>query len=188
MIAQRDGNGQATPGAQASWFKLLGALLILAGVVAAVLPLVSTISAASVLGAALAITGLGEVVQALLSRNWPRDAWQLVLGAFGVAGGVAVHLNPFTGTIGATFLLALVFVAQGIALVVLSNEWRPAAGWRWLLAAGLIALVVSCVFVMKLPFTSLLATCSMAAASLIVGGIGFLLIGLAKGRARAAAA
>jgi uncharacterized membrane protein HdeD (DUF308 family) len=188
MIAQGDESGPALPGAQAGWFKLLGALLIVAGLAAAALPLVSDIAAASVLGVALAVAGLGEIVQALASRNWPRDLWQLVLGLFGVAGGLLVHLNPFTGTIGATFLLALVFVAQGIALVVLAKEWRPSPGWGWLMAAGLIALVMSCVFVLKLPITSLWATCSMAAASLVAGGIGFLLIGLAKGRARALAA
>jgi uncharacterized membrane protein HdeD (DUF308 family) len=187
MIAQGDEIRTALPGAQAGWFKLLGALLVAAGFAAAALPLISDISAASVLGAAIAVAGLGEIVQALASRTWPRDAWQLMLGLFGVAGGVLVHQNPFTGTIGATFLLALVFVAQGIALVLLAQEWRPTAGWGWLMAAGLIALVMSCVFVLKLPITSLWATCSMAAASLVAGGIGFFLIGLAKGRARAAA-
>ena len=33
------------------------------------------------------------------------------------------------------------------------------------MAAGLIAFVVSCIFVLKLPVTSLWATCAMAAAS-----------------------
>jgi uncharacterized membrane protein HdeD (DUF308 family) len=167
-------------------FKLLGALMILSGIVAAFLPLVSGLSAASVLGAVLVVAGAGEVWDALSSRDWPRDAWQLLLGLFGMAGGVMVHLSPFTGTIGATFLLALVFVAQGVAFVVLAKEWRPADGWGWLMAAGLIAFVVSCLFVLKLPFTSLWATCSMAAASLVVGGIGFLLVGTATARARAA--
>src|SRR4051794_10711238 len=58
MIAQGDASSAALPGAKAGWFKFLGALLILAGLAASALPLISDISAASILGVALAVTGL----------------------------------------------------------------------------------------------------------------------------------
>jgi uncharacterized membrane protein HdeD (DUF308 family) len=99
---------------------------------------------------------------------------------------VLIYLNPMKGALAITLLIAVVFLIQGVIRIALAFRVRPQAGWGWLLAAGLIALLVCVTMGMKLQYTSFYTPGTVAAIALLVAGCAYVVIALANRRAGSA--
>jgi uncharacterized membrane protein HdeD (DUF308 family) len=166
------------------WFLLLGTVLILCGVAAVMLPVLSTIAVTSVLGIALCIVGVVKIIEALQLKGWAGSTWHLLIGAVEVVGGILIYLNPLTGALAVTLLIGIVFLVQGVMQIILAFRVKPQPGWGWLLGAGLIALGVCAAMTLKLRYTSFYTPGTLAGVALLVGGCAYVVIALANRRAR----
>ena len=166
-----------------AWFLALGIVLIVCGTAAIVLPAISTYAASVVLGVVLALAGVVKIVEALQVKEWAGCAWQLLVGAVEVVGGILIYLNPLKGALAITLLIAVVFLVQGLLQVAMALRLRPLTGWAWLLLSGLIALCVTVAMAMKLRYTSMYTPGTIAGIALLVGGIAYVAIALSNRRA-----
>ncbi|MCW3473482.1 HdeD family acid-resistance protein [Rhodovastum sp. RN2-1] len=166
------------------WFLLLGVVLILCGVLAVMLPVLSTIAVSSVLGVVLSIAGVVKIIEALQVKEWAGSTWHLLIGAVEVVGGILIYLNPLKGALAVTLLIGIVFLIQGVMQIALAFRVKPQSGWGWLLIAGLVALGVCAAMTMKLRYTSFYTPGTMAGVALLVGGCAYVAIALANRRAR----
>lgn len=165
------------------WFVLLGNLLIVAGIVAILLPALSQIGAGRVLGSVLVVSGVVQVAQAMKVTYWRGFVWHVLLGILAVVGGMLIYMNPFAGVITLTLLIAIVFAVHGVTQLAFAMKVRGQPGWRWFLISGLIAIVVSALLFLKLPYSHYFTPATIAGVSLLFAGGAYVAMALASHKA-----
>lgn len=165
------------------WLVLLGAVLIVAGFVAILMPAVSEVAASKVLGSVLVISGVLQIMQSAKMVNWAGFIWHLLLGILSAVGGTLIYLDPFAGVIVITILIAIVFAAHGVTQIGFALKVRHQPGWYWFLVSGCIAVVVSGLLVLKLPYSHSFTPATVAGVSLMVAGWAYVAMALASRKA-----
>src|SRR6202008_4769051 len=89
-------------------FVLVGALLLVAGLVAIVVPALSSIEPNALLGLVRAVVCIVQIVQSGKMQGETLFAWHLVFGLVAAVGGVLVYLDPFPGVVAKLALMAIV--------------------------------------------------------------------------------
>ncbi len=164
------------------WFIFLGIVFLVGGVLAIAMPFMASIAVAVVVGVSLFIIGIFQIIQAWSIRTWAGFIWQLLIGIILVLGGLSLYFNPFAGAITLTFVAAAVFLAQGVAQVLLGFQMRPHAGWGWILAAGLVSIIVGVVIFAGFPESAFLTLGTLAGISLIFSGWSYIMVAIAARR------
>ena len=164
------------------WFLALGIVLVIGGSLAILLPVASTLATSLFLGAILFVGGIFQIIHAFQVKTWGGFFWDLIVGIVQVAGGIIVYMNPFAGAVTLTVLIAAVFFAQGVTQTFLAFKVRPHDGWGWLLASGLIAVIVAVMLMMRFPAASVTAPGILAGISILFSGFSYVMIALAARR------
>ena len=164
---------------------LLGALLIVAGAVAILVPAASEIPASKILGSVLVITGLLQVFQSSKMLNWPGFTWHILLGVLATVGGALIYMDPFAGVVALTVTIAVIFAFPGLTQIAFAIRVRDQSGWHWFLVSGCIALVVSVLLLLKLPYSHSFTPATIAGVSLLFAGIAYVAMALASRKAPA---
>jgi uncharacterized membrane protein HdeD (DUF308 family) len=162
------------------WLVVLGAVLIVAGAAAILVPAVSEIPAGKVLGSVLVVSGLVQIVQSAKMLNWIGFIWHMLLGILAMVGGALIYMDPFAGVMAITLLIAIIFAVHGLTQIAFAVRVRGQSGWHWFLVSGCIALVVSVLLVMKLPYGHSFTPATIAGVSLFVGGCAYVAMALAS--------
>jgi len=164
------------------WFIALGVLFIVGGVFAIAMPLLASLTAAIVVGWALAFLGVVTIVQAWSMRTWGGFAWQLLIGIIFVVGGLSMVIYPLNGAITLALVLGIMFLAKGIIQLVIGFRYRPHSGWGWMVAAGVLAAVVGLMILAAWPFSGAWVPGTLVGISLIFSGWSYIAIALAVRR------
>jgi uncharacterized membrane protein HdeD (DUF308 family) len=160
----------------------LGILFIVGGVFAFVTPFLAGIVVATVVGVIIALTGIGQIVHAWRMQSWGGFVWQLVIGIVLLVGGVSIYLNPVSGVITLTLVVAVMFIVKGIFQIILGFRLRPHDGWGWIVASGVIALIVGALIYIQWPMSAGYAIGTLAGISLAFTGWSYVAIALAARR------
>jgi len=164
------------------WFLALGIIFIIGGVVAIAEPMITGVFVAAIVGIAIAITGVMQIVQAWQIRSWGGFLLQLIIGIVLVVGGLDIWWNPLEGVLTLTLFVALMFIIKGIFEILLGFQMRPHEGWGWIVAAGIIALAAGILIFVHWPSSSLFVLGTLAGISLIMSGWSYVMIALAAKR------
>jgi len=167
------------------WLVILGSVLVIAGGAAIFVPAVSEIPASKILGTVLVISGLLQVMQASKMLHWTGFAWHILLGGLSLVGGVLIYLDPFAGVVAITLVIAIIFAIHGLTQIGFSIRVRGQRGWHWFLISGLIALAVSALLLLKLPYSHSFTPATLAGISLLCAGGAYIAMALASRRAGA---
>ena len=165
------------------WLVLLGAVLALAGAAAILVPAVSEIPASKILGSVLVVSGIIQIMQAAKMLNGIGFIWHMLLGVLATVGGALIYLDPFAGAVTITLLIAIIFAIHGLTQVAFAIRVRRQPGWHWFLVSGGIALVVSVLLVMKLPYSHSFTPATIAGVSLVCAGAAYVAMALASRKA-----
>jgi uncharacterized membrane protein HdeD (DUF308 family) len=169
------------------WLVLLGAVLIVAGALAILVPAVSEIPASKILGSVLVISGIVQIMQAAKMQNWIGFIWHMLLGILATVGGALIYMDPFAGVVTLTLLIAIIFAVHGLTQIAFAVRVRRQSGWHWFLVSGCIALVVSALLLIKLPYSHSFTPATVAGVSLLFAGCAYVAMALASRKAGAAA-
>jgi len=164
------------------WFIGLGIVFIIGGVLAIAMPLLASITVALVVGWSLIFVGVVQLIQAWSMRSWGGVTWQIIIGLVFLVGGIGMIVNPIVAAVTLTLLLGAVFVAKGVMQLILGFRFRPHAGWGWIVAAGVLAVVVGLMILFSWPFSTVWALGTLAGISLIFSGWSYIMIALAARR------
>lgn len=167
------------------WMVLLGTVLIIAGVAAILVPAVSEIPASKILGSVLVVSGLVQIMQSAKMLNWIGFIWHLLLGLLATVGGALIYMDPFAGIVALTLLIAAIFAIHGLTQIAFAVRVRGQSGWHWFLVSGCIALVVSVLLVLKLPYSHSFTPATIAGVSLLFAGCAYVAMALASRKAGA---
>lgn len=127
-----------------SWlFLIQGMLMAIAGVVALIYPLFSTVGVALFLGWMLIFSGIAHAVTLIGGSKVPHFWLQLISAVLSVIVGFLFLRNP-AAAVGTLVLLMIVFfMVEGLAKVVFALTVRPLANWAWVLASGVLGVLIA---------------------------------------------
>ncbi|MEQ9257607.1 MAG: DUF308 domain-containing protein [Roseovarius sp.] len=136
---------------------LLAAVLIAGGVLALFNPFAASLTVEVVAGIAFMAAGITQLWIAVAESRKPAGIRMLsgVLGLLLVALAVSLAANPLAGLVTLTLTVAVLFAAMGVMRVVIALSERPNPAWGWILASGVISLVLAGLIVLGLPEAAL---------------------------------
>ncbi|MDX1653802.1 MAG: DUF308 domain-containing protein, partial [Candidatus Competibacteraceae bacterium] len=121
------------------WLFALGAILIVLGSLAILVPPAAALAVELLLGWLLVIGGIALIVHAFRARAWGGLAVEMAVGLVYLLVGVLLLVYPLEGILTLTLLLAALLIAEGALRSVAALRLRPTAGWGWLLANGILS-------------------------------------------------
>jgi uncharacterized membrane protein HdeD (DUF308 family) len=136
------------------WYLLQGSLMVLAGILALVYPALSSVAVVFFLGWLLIIVGVVQGISLIGARYVPHFWVQLVSVVLFVIVGVLFLRNPGESLLTLTLLLIVLFMVEGISKVIFALTIRPLANWGWVLASGIIGLLLALFLWASIPVTA----------------------------------
>jgi uncharacterized membrane protein HdeD (DUF308 family) len=137
------------------WYLVQGALMILAGILALIYPIVTSVAVITLLGWLLIVSGVVQGISLIGALNVPNFWLQLVSVALSVIVGILFLINPEGGLATVTALLIVFFVVEGISKVIFALTIRPFPNWGWVLGSGVLGIVLAFVVFASLPNVAL---------------------------------
>lgn len=137
------------------WYLIQGALLVVAGVLAIIYPILSSVAVIIMLGWLLIISGVAQGISLLGARHVPHFWLQLISVILAFLIGFLFLRDPAQGLLTVTLLLIVFFMIEGISKIVFALTIRPFPYWGWVLASGLVGVLLSLVLWASLPVTAL---------------------------------
>lgn len=162
------------------WLALLGAVLILGGVLAIVMPVAAGVAATLVIGACLLVGGAIQAVHAFKCVGWRARLWHGLSALIYLVGGLWLLFEPFAGLIALSLLIVAILIVDGLMRVMMGLRMRPERGWGWMAAAGAASAALGVLIVIfALPAASLTLLGAVAGVSLILEGASFVYLAFA---------
>jgi uncharacterized membrane protein HdeD (DUF308 family) len=127
-----------------------GGVLILAGAFAILYPLISATAVIVMLGWLLIASGVTQGVGLIGALQVPQTWFQLISVALAVFIGFLFLLQPTQGILSISLLLVVFFMVEGISKIMFSLAIRPFPMWAWLLASGVVGVLLSAILLMNL--------------------------------------
>jgi len=132
----------------------VGAIMIVLGIAAIMMPLFSSLVIETLIGWLLVISGALALVSVVSLRGTGLFIWELTAGLLTLAAGLLLLLFPLEGLIALTVLIALVMVWTGLGQGAFALWVRPAPGWVWGLLSAIISLGLAAYILVALPEAS----------------------------------
>jgi uncharacterized membrane protein HdeD (DUF308 family) len=165
-----------------TWSIVLSVLLIAAGAVAILSPMIAGVAITVVVGWLLIFSGALHLAFAFGSGRAAAVVWQVLLGlAYGFIG-VYVLANPVAGLASLTFAIAIYLFVEGVLEFMLSFQLRPAPGSGWLLADGIITLILAVMIWSTWPSSATWVVGTLVGISMFFSGFTRLMLSLAVRR------
>ena len=137
------------------WYIIQSGLMILAGILALIFPVISSVAIVLFLGWLLIFSGILQAVSLIDARHVPHFWLQLVSVVLSVLVGVLFLRNPGAGLLTLTLLLIVFFMVEGISKVIFSLTIRPFPNWRWVFASGVISILLAFYLWANTPVTAI---------------------------------
>jgi uncharacterized membrane protein HdeD (DUF308 family) len=164
--------------AKSGWIVALGAVYIVAGIIALGSVVLATVATVFVVGIMMVIAGVAEVINAFQIKTWGRFLLWLLLGALYIVAGFITFENPLLAAAILTLFLGIALIASGIMRIVLAFSMQAVMPWIWVLLSGIITLLLGLVVVAHWPVSSLYILGIFLGVDLVLAGASWIGIGL----------
>ncbi|MFN3591348.1 MAG: HdeD family acid-resistance protein [Thermaurantiacus sp.] len=166
-------------GVKRSWwgFLLLGVLMVATGIMAMVVPVSATLGVVWLVAFLIIAAGVVQAIQAFAVPGWKGTIWQLFVGILKIAFGVYLVLNPAIGAFALTIFFGIIFIIDGFAKLIFGFVLRPNDGWGWILAAGMISLLLGVWVLVALGAAFAVVPGVLIGVALLFEGLAYLAIG-----------
>jgi uncharacterized membrane protein HdeD (DUF308 family) len=166
-------------GKRLRWSVILSVLMIVAGILAIIVPPAAGIAVTILVGWLLVFSSVMHFVYAWHTRSTGGMIWELLLGAAYVLIGGYVLSHPLLGMVSLTLALAIYLFAEAILEFVLAFSPRPRTGSGWLFFDGVITLVLAVMIWRTWPSNTAWVLGTLVGLSMLFSGISRLMISLA---------
>jgi len=153
-----------------------GVVMIVLGMGAILMPMISSLIVELLVGWLLLMSGLLSLTFAFSLRRTGLFVWQLVAGLAPLAAGLMLVLFPLQGLIALTVLVAAILVLTGVAQLAFAFWARPVAGWGWSVLSALVSIILGAYIFMALPAASTMVLGLLVGIDFVSTGIALVLI------------
>lgn len=125
------------------WYLVRGALMVIAGVLALLYPLFTSTAIIYLLGWILIISGLLQGLGLIGARQVPHFWLELISVVLAIVIGLFLLRQPEAGLLLFSVLLIVYLMVEGFAKVSFALTIRPFPNWGWVLASGLVGILLA---------------------------------------------
>lgn len=178
----------ATSGSNVDWQENarplvgLGIVVMVLGALALLVPVVSTIAIAIIVGALILVMGLAECFLAFRARSTGPALFMMALGVLGVLTGVIMLFDPLLAAASLTLVLAAYFLVHAGVQLVWAFQHRRQRGWAWAALDGVASLALAIILWVQWPVSGLWALGLLAGIKMIFTGATMVGLGTASRR------
>ncbi len=161
-------------------FLVEGIVLVVLGILAIVVPVIATLAVAIFVGWLFLISGIVGLVTTFMARQMPGFWWALLSAVLAIAAGLVLLAWPVSGAVSLTLLLIVFFTIEGVLTIMYAIEHkRELSGrWGWMLASGIIDLVLAAMILAGLPGTAAWALGLLVGINMLFGGTSMIAMAL----------
>ena len=168
------------------WIVALGVVYLVAGVIALGSVVMATIASVYVVGIMMLIAGVFEVIHSFQIQSWGRFLFWLALGVLYIIAGFVAFDNPLLTAVWLTLILGAALVASGLMRIFLGFNMQGGTPWGWVVASGLITLLLGIIILIHWPVSSLYVLGNFLGVDLVFAGATWIGLGLGLHNAPAA--
>jgi uncharacterized membrane protein HdeD (DUF308 family) len=163
------------------WPIAWGVLLIIAGILAVMMPGIAALATALFFAWLLIFCGGFEIAYAIQTRANGGFSWKLASGILTLLLGIAILMAPFAGVASLALLVGAFLFVGGIARAILAFRLKPHRRWGWVLFDGLLSIALAILIAIGWPQSSLEIIGLLTGFSLISTGIWRIMLGRLPG-------
>jgi uncharacterized membrane protein HdeD (DUF308 family) len=165
-----------------SWKLLLTAGIIstVLGAIAIIVPRLASVTITYLVGILLLIGAVAFVAEAISRGSTGHRIWSALLAVLYVFAGVWLIINPVSGTITLTWILAIFFLLIGVLRLIAGIASRgkvPNAGWT--IVNGVLSIVIAVLVIGDLPSSAAWAIGLLVGIQLLFDGIALIATAMA---------
>lgn len=187
MAAIDEPTERAALGRSWLWWLLAGIVSLAGGVWTFFNPVAGSLAVTFITGGVFLALGVVEVIAAIQMRGSKGFLWKLLVALATVVTGYLLLANPLAGMVALTLVVGAAFGAMGVAKIILALQMRPRDGWGWMLASGLVSLLLAVIIFADFPRSAATILGILLAVELIQTGIALIFAGLGLRRLNQAA-
>jgi uncharacterized membrane protein HdeD (DUF308 family) len=151
-----------------------GVILLIAGMFAIASPLVAGLSITIMVGAMLAVSGIGQCFLAFRTGAFGRGLMVLIVGVLMTITGFYLMQQPVSGLATLTIILMSYLLATGVLEIIVAFQLKPADGWGLLLFNGFVTLVLGILLWRQFPLSGAWAIGVLFGIKMIFSGWAFI--------------
>jgi len=153
-------------------FLIEGIVLVVLGILAIIVPPLATITFTLFLGWLFLISGIMGLITTFWARHAPGFWWSLLSAVLAIAAGIVLLVWPISGAISLTLLLIVFFIIEGVLSIMYALEHKKelSGRWGWMLASGIIDLILAAIILIGLPGTAAWALGLLVGINMLFGG------------------
>lgn len=127
------------------WFVFQGIVMLILGCLAIAKPAIASVAVDIYIGWLFMVSGVLGLVAMFSVRDASAFFWMLLTSALSLAVGIMLIWKPAEGTVSLTAVLTAFFIAEGVFQIAASLSYRDImpGSWGWLLASGIVDLVLA---------------------------------------------
>jgi uncharacterized membrane protein HdeD (DUF308 family) len=168
------------------WIVALGVVYVVAGVIALGSVVMATIATVWLVGIMMLLAGVFEVIHSFQIKSWGRFLFWLALGVLYIIAGFVAFDNPLLTAVWLTLILGAALVASGIMRIFLGFNMQGGTPWGWVVASGLITLLLGIIILIHWPVSSLYVLGIFLGVDLVFAGASWIGLGFGLHNAPAA--
>jgi uncharacterized membrane protein HdeD (DUF308 family) len=167
---------------EVGWSIVLSVLMMVAGVLAIILPQASGIAVTILVGWLLLFCGGVHLAYAWQTRRSGGLWWEILIGVIYIVAGGYILLRPMVGLASLTLVLAAYLVAASILEFILAFQLRPLTGSGWLLLDGIITFILAVLIGWTWLASTLWVVGTLVGISMLFSGVTRLMLSLTARR------
>jgi uncharacterized membrane protein HdeD (DUF308 family) len=153
-------------------FLVEGIILVILGLLAIALPPIATLAIEILVGWLFLVSGIVGLFTTFWMRHAPGFWWSLVSAILGIVAGILLLGWPVTGALSLTLILIVFFTIEGVASIMfaLDHKRELSGRWGWMLASGIVDLILAGIILAGLPGTAAWAIGLLVGINMVFGG------------------
>ena len=162
-------------------FLIEGIVLVVLGLLAIVVPPIATLAVEILFGWLFLVSGVMGLITTFWMRQAPGFWWALLSAVLGIGAGIVLLAWPLSGVLSLTLILIVFFTIEGVASIMYALEHkRELSGrWGWMLASGIVDLILAGIIFAGLPETATWALGLLVGINMLFGGTAMIGMALA---------
>jgi uncharacterized membrane protein HdeD (DUF308 family) len=160
-------------------YALQGAIAIIIGILAILAPFAATLATTIFFGWLFLIGGVLGIISAFRTREAPGFWANLALSVLGAILGILFLINPLSGAVTLTWILAVFFILSGVFNFAIARAFSASTGRFWVVVvSGVIDIALALMLILGLPMTAIWAIGLFVGISFLTSGFSLLFAAL----------
>jgi len=148
----------------------VGILVVVAGILALLSPLVAGLSIAIAVGVLIVASGVSRLFLAFKMGSFGHGLLVFLLGLLSIVIGGYMVSRPGMALATLTLVMAIYFAVDGIFQTIWAFRLRPIKGWGWALFSGIVSLALGIMIWRQFPVSGMWAVGTLAGIHMVFGG------------------